>query len=190
LEQDILTPMNDNDREKPLSEEKEKTSIFLICPVRDASDPINILIKNYVEEKKAAGFRVYYPKGDINQIISSGGIRICEDNRQAIENADEVHLWYDPSFWESQFYLGMAFALGKKVILANKDVGFIRPLPTECFGFDIFKEVHFFSNNFQTLEDYKSTAVISFRLDPNSKQSLFNFGMAFALKKPMKYISN
>lgn len=172
--------------ETPLSEEKLKPSIFLICPVRDASDEINKLLEEYVDKMEKKGYRVHYPKYDTDQTDPTGGIRICEDNRRAIENADEIHLWYDPSSKGSQFDLGVAFALGKKIVLANKDV---HPLPDECFGFDSNKEIHFFLNASQALEIYKNEGEIQFRFDPNSKHSLFNFGMAFALRKPIRFLN-
>jgi len=46
------------------------------------------------------------------------GLRICSDNRDAIEAADEIHLWYSASSTGSLFDLGMTFALRKKLVLA------------------------------------------------------------------------
>jgi len=162
--------------ETPLDEEKMKPSIYLICPVRNVPKEIEKLIEEYVDKKEKEGYRV-----DL-----TGGIRIFEDNRQAMESADEVHFWYDPASEGSRFDLGMAFALGKKVVLANKDAHI---LPDECFGFDVNKEIHFFFNASQTLEIYKKEGEIQFRFDPNSKHSIFNFGVAFALRKPIRFLN-
>jgi nucleoside 2-deoxyribosyltransferase len=175
--------------ERPRDEEKEKTSIFLICPVRNVPDEVKKLIRKYVDEKRAAGFRVYYPADDTPQVDPTGGIRICEDNRRAIENASEVHLWYDAASKGSHFDLGMAFALGKRIILANKDVGHVHAIPTAPFGFDVNKEIHIFLDNYQILEDYKRAGVINFRLDPFSNRSVFRLGMAFALRKPIRLVN-
>jgi hypothetical protein len=143
--------------EDPLSEEKVKPSIFLICPDIDPIDP----------------------NGEINN---------CEGVRKAIEGADEINLWYGPSR-KLRFQMGIALVSivanpKKKITLVNKKDNFVRPIPSECFGFDINREVVFHSDSYQTLETYRNMEVVRLRLDL-SEQSPFNFGIAFGLRKPI-----
>ena len=106
--------------DKEVSELERKT-VFLICPVRGVTDEENELIKDYVDGLEGDGVNVYWPKRDTDQGDSTG-LRICEDNRVAIEAADEVHVWFNPVSTGSIFDLGMTFALGKKVVLANPEM--------------------------------------------------------------------
>jgi len=173
--------------EDPLSEEKVKPSIFLICPTKNVSNSVSILIEEYIVKKEREGYHVYCPKCDTNPADATGETYTCDIHRQVIENASRIDFWYDPSSEEIQFNLGIAFALKKNIILANKDndTGFVNPLHGGHFDFDNKRDVVFFSNTYRTLEDYKGMKVVNFRLDPGSKQHLFNFGMAFGLRKPI-----
>ncbi len=193
LESDILVQMVDI----------ERSSIFLICPFvpkgsrslniplkLDVPTELNILTENYVVREEEKDSRVYHPRYDIDPEDPTGGICFYERVRQIIENesTNRIDFWYNPQPKEFPFIaLGMAFASGKPIILANKGNDcFVRPLPTELFGFDIYRNITFFSNTKQALEDYKRMKVINFRFEiPISKQLLFNFGMIFYLKKPI-----
>ena len=46
-------------------------------------------------------------------------LKICEDNRFAMEHSDEVHVWYEPTSQGSVFDIGMAFVMRKPVFLVN-----------------------------------------------------------------------
>jgi hypothetical protein len=46
-------------------------------------------------------------------------LKICEDNRFAMEHSDEVHVWYEPTSQGSLFDIGMAFVLGKPLFIVN-----------------------------------------------------------------------
>jgi hypothetical protein len=180
-----LTPMGSEER--LLDEEKEKTPICIICSA-DVPDETNTLIKEYVDRKKKEGYCVYCLNSITSQEDPIEGVLICEDNRQVIENASEVHLFYTSLSHELRFNLGIAFASGKKIILANKNMS-PRVSPYESFGFDINHEIHVFHDNGQLLREYRKTSVINFRFDPFSNKSLFQLGMAFAQRKPIRLVN-
>ena len=94
--------------------------VFLICPVRNASEKQKKEMSEYIVKLKKEGKKVYYPGTDTNQ-IDSIGYRICNDNRKAIEESKEVHIYFDGNSVGSLFDLGMAFALKKKLYIVNKD---------------------------------------------------------------------
>jgi nucleoside 2-deoxyribosyltransferase len=85
---------------------------FLICPVRGI-DPTTQL--ETVQKLEADGYVVHWPPRDTNQ-DDSIGLRICNDNREAIRAADVVHVIWDGNSQGCLFDLGIAFALGKPVI--------------------------------------------------------------------------
>lgn len=60
---------------------------------------------------------MHLPHRDTNQVDLSGGLQICADNREAIKQADEVHLYWTPDSTGSMFDLGMAFMAGKPLIM-------------------------------------------------------------------------
>lgn len=105
--------------------------IFLICPVRDITNEEKVAIEKYVSELEQAGHLVHWPLRDTNQ-DDPIGLRICSDNRQAIVLADEVDVWWNATSKGSYFDLGMAFALGKKIILANPEA--VQPTEGKSFG--------------------------------------------------------
>lgn len=96
--------------------------IFLISPVRAITDEERTAIALYVDTLEKAGHKVHWPgRGDTNQ-NDHVGLRICTDNLRAIEEADELHVWYNPSSSGSLFDIGMGFALRKKFVLINCDM--------------------------------------------------------------------
>lgn len=102
--------------------------IFLISPVRGISEGDRSAIGAYVaalEEKHT----VYWPLRDTPQ-DDPVGVQICRDNRKAIEEADEVWLWWDRDSKGSIFDLGMAWALRKPLRLVRQ------PGPTPGKSFD------------------------------------------------------
>jgi hypothetical protein len=85
---------------------------FLICPVR-GHDPSELM--EHVKKLEDDGWEVHYPPRDTNQVDDTG-IRICLDNKNAIERADAVHFIWDGKSQGCLFDLGMAFVLGKRII--------------------------------------------------------------------------
>jgi nucleoside 2-deoxyribosyltransferase len=88
--------------------------IFMICPVRKVTPEFREMVRVQVELREQHGHKVHWPERDTNQAADSIGI--CEQNRTAIEQADEVHVCYDGESTGCLFDLGVAFALGKRVV--------------------------------------------------------------------------
>ena len=101
-------------------------SVFLICPVRNASKEALAAANAYVSGLEADGYRVHWPPRDTAQDDPVGD-RICRDNGRALLAADEVHVWYDPASQGSVFDFGMLFMASevigpkKKIVLVNRD---------------------------------------------------------------------
>jgi hypothetical protein len=89
--------------------------IYIICPVRKASPEYSQAAQNCAAQLEELGHQVYWPTRDTDQIDTTG-LRICKDNRRAIEAADEVHVIWDGQSQGSVFDLGIAFALRKKIV--------------------------------------------------------------------------
>ena len=91
---------------------------FLICPVRGYS-PAEW--KPFVDELERRGWTVHWPPRDTFQ-NDPIGLGICVENREAIREADTVHVIWDGKSTGVLFDLGMAFALDKTVeIIALPD---------------------------------------------------------------------
>ena len=105
--------------------------IFLICPVRGITDEEKNAIVRYVLNLVRSGHMVHWPPRDTDQ-NDSVGLRICQDNRQAIEEAEEIHVWWNEKSQGSLFDFGMAFALRKKIVLVNFDS--VRQTPRKSFN--------------------------------------------------------
>ncbi|RWO08190.1 nucleoside 2-deoxyribosyltransferase [Mesorhizobium sp.] len=87
-------------------------STFLISPVRGQAPDV---WQAYVAALEADGYTVHWPHRDTDQ-SDDVGLRICRDNMRAIAESDVVHVIWDGKSQGCLFDLGMAFALGKKVI--------------------------------------------------------------------------
>lgn len=98
---------------------------FLICPVRGVSPDQSSRVVSALE---ASGFTVHWPHRDTDQ-ADDVGLRICKDNRAAIASSDVVHVVWDGKSQGCLFDLGMAFALGKRVVVVDL------PEPTEGKSF-------------------------------------------------------
>ncbi len=104
--------------------------VFLICPVRDVTEEEKKFIDNYVAGLEADGYKVHNPHRDTNQ-NDPIGYKICGENRKAIIEADEVHIYFKPKSKGTLFDLGMAFMSQKPVKLINREQ--IKPSPEKSF---------------------------------------------------------
>jgi hypothetical protein len=50
--------------------------------------------------------------------------------REKVSKAYQIHIWWSPESKGSHFDLGMAWALGKPIILANR----VEPTPTKSYS--------------------------------------------------------
>lgn len=101
--------------------------IFLICPVRNASEEQKEKLMQYIVDLEKQGHEVYYPARDTDQ-NDNIGYRICTDNKKAIRKSHIVHLFWDKNSQGSLFDLGMAFALGKSLKIVNLETLEITPV--------------------------------------------------------------
>lgn len=82
--------------------------IFLICPVRNATESQKKDMQDYINMMEANGYKIHYPERDTNQ-IDSIGYRICTDNANAIGKSSAIHIYYDRNSTGSLFDLGVAY---------------------------------------------------------------------------------
>ena len=95
--------------------------IFLICPVRNATDSQKKWIENFVEEKYNEGYIIHAPHLHTVQSDLFGGYAICKQNAIAVATSEEIDIYYDQSSTGSVFDLGVAYALNKPLVLLNQN---------------------------------------------------------------------
>ena len=95
--------------------------IFLICPVRNATEEQRKWIENFVLEKYGEGYSIHAPHLHTRQTDLFGGYAICTQNAEAVATSAEIDIYYDQSSTGSVFDLGVAYALHKPLKLLNKD---------------------------------------------------------------------
>lgn len=104
--------------------------IFLICPVREITEEENQFLQDYIAKLESQGHKVYYPPRDTNQ-DDPIGLNICSENRKAIKEADEIHIYWSGKSEGSRFDFGMTFMTEKPIVLINRDK--IRRTPYKSF---------------------------------------------------------
>lgn len=95
--------------------------IFLICPVRNASNDQRKWIENFVKEKHNEGYIIHAPHLHTVQNDLFGGYAICKQNALAVATSDEIDIYYDQTSTGSVFDLGVAYALNKPLVLLNRE---------------------------------------------------------------------
>ena len=93
--------------------------IFIICTVRNATPEYIERLEAYVSKLEELGNDVYAPHRDTDQQMM--GYDICSHNFEAMKNAEEVHIFYNPNSQGTHFDMGMAFALGKKITIVENE---------------------------------------------------------------------
>ena len=93
--------------------------IFIICPVRNASQEVKDKLEMYVNLLENQGHTVHLPHRDTKQ--DARGIEICTENARAIGDSDEVHIFYTNASTGTHFDMGVSFALGKKIYIVDSD---------------------------------------------------------------------
>jgi hypothetical protein len=74
-----------------------KFDIYMLCPVRKATDEQKAFLKEYKRKQEARGLKVHYPADDTNQEDKTGGYRICEDHCGEIASSKSVHAYWTAS---------------------------------------------------------------------------------------------
>jgi len=90
-------------------------NIYILCPVRNG---VPIEAREYAEEMKGAGHAVHFPPDDAPQDDPTGNA-ICFTHLKAMRECDSVHVFWDVNSKGSHFDLGMAYALGKHVLIVK-----------------------------------------------------------------------
>ena len=98
-----------------------KNKIFLICPVRNATDEQRKWIENFVSEKTKKGYIIHAPHLHTKQTDLFGGYAICKQNGEAVASSSEIDMYYDQSSTGSVFDLGVAYALHKPLKVLNEE---------------------------------------------------------------------
>jgi nucleoside 2-deoxyribosyltransferase len=93
--------------------------VFIICSVRGADSEYQKKLENYVTELENNGVVVHLPHRDTNQ--NASGLDICIQNKNAIINSDEVHIFYSSTSQGTHFDMGVAFALGKYIVIVENE---------------------------------------------------------------------
>jgi len=96
-----------------------KTKVY-ICSGKNVSVEEKEFLDQYVSDLEKRGYKVYYPLRDTNY-FDPVGLYIYWQNKQAILEADEVHVYWSPESERDLFDIGMFFMAGKSVRLINKD---------------------------------------------------------------------
>jgi len=91
---------------------------FIICPVRGATKEDKETLTRWVTLLESAGYTVHFPPRDTAQ-DDRVGWDICQANLAAIKDARAVLVYYTPTSLGTHFDLGMAFALGKPIVVLN-----------------------------------------------------------------------
>ena len=92
--------------------------IYLICPVRNATQEQREMEENYTKMLEAVGHTVYLPHRDAPQDDPTGEA-ICQKHRQAMEDSDVVYVIWDKNSFGSHWDMGMAYAMRKPVQLLH-----------------------------------------------------------------------
>ena len=94
--------------------------VFIICPVRGMNEKERSHLETYVTALEKDGHVVHYPPRDTDQ-GDPVGLDICSQNKRALLEADEVHVYWNASSEGSKFDMGMAFAADKPIHIINKE---------------------------------------------------------------------
>ena len=98
-----------------------ENKIFLICPVRNATEEQRKWIEDFVHNKYNEGYTIHAPHLHTRQTDMFGGYAICKQNAEAVASSQEIDIYYDQSSTGSVFDLGVAYALNKSLRLLNKE---------------------------------------------------------------------
>jgi len=104
--------------------------IYIIHPVRNISENWKDGLTQYVKLLENQGHKVHFPIRDTKQNDRTG-LNICQQNKNAIQQADEIHIAWDKKSTGCLFDLGIAFALNKKIVII---IGYF-PVPTKDKSF-------------------------------------------------------
>ena len=114
--------------------------IYLISPVRKSTPESEAKVSAYVAKLEAQGHEVFWPLRDGDENLSS--FEIIAGNVEKMRQADEIHIWWEPTSEGSVFDFGYAWGTEKPIVLANpedieetSEKSFTNCLLELCFGY-------------------------------------------------------
>lgn len=102
-----------------IENKKMTKKVFIICIVRGASEEYVKKLETYVADLESKGVEVHLPHRDTNQTAT--GYEICTENMNAIAKANEVHIFYNSKSQGTHFDMGVAFAMGKRIVVVESE---------------------------------------------------------------------
>ena len=103
---------------------KKTIDVYMLCPVRNATEEEKIFLKTYKEELEQRGLQVHYPAEDTVQEDETGGYRICMDHCGEILQSNSVHVFWNGESRGSYVDLGTSMGehnrRGMKISLMNR----------------------------------------------------------------------
>jgi nucleoside 2-deoxyribosyltransferase len=90
--------------------------IYLICPVRMATPETRKECDEYVAKLESEGHKVFYPPRDAQQDSST---ILVQQELSAIDESDEVHIFWLGTSFGSHFDLGATMVLKKPIVLVK-----------------------------------------------------------------------
>lgn len=168
--------------------ESLEKKMFIICPVRDATKEEKKFLESYILDLKLEGCKVHYPPKNTGQNYRFG-FNICSQNREAIERADEVHIYFNPTSKGSFFDIGMTFMAEKPLHIINQDDLKKDDLTTFILKYSntkMNKHSSFYEKALKRKKQIKKLKLIEYELKEKTVDFLFDFGMAFMAKKDIK----
>lgn len=170
--------------------------IYLLSPVRNATDAEKKFIDNYVHKLESRGHKVHYPgRRDTNQddVI---GLKICTSNRIAIKNSTEIHAYWNGKSQGSFFDIGMAFMAEKPLHIINLlDIHFAGKDDFDNFVFRYACKIstpeseEFYKKLIERRDEIRRAPKISYKLADLNKEFLLDFGMSFMAEKPVELLN-
>lgn len=85
--------------------------VYMICPVRKATNEEKEFLEAYKAEMKKRGFNAHYPATDTDQGADRGGYRICMDHCGEQKRAKQVHIFWNTGSTGSYVDLGTSLYL-------------------------------------------------------------------------------
>lgn len=175
--------------------EKKIEKVFIICPVRNLTPAEDEEIKAYIGMLESKGIKVHYPPRNTNQ-NDPIGLNICSINRGAIKSSDEIHNYFNPASTGTVFDTGMTFMFEKLLFVINTNTlkqqasdDFAGFLLKYAYNIKIDHSSSFYEKMLKRREEIKEAELIEYEWKENSCDFLFDFGMTFALEKPIYLIN-
>ncbi|MEI6731955.1 MAG: hypothetical protein WCK90_04725 [archaeon] len=98
----------------------EAKTDYIICPVRNVTPEVVVILDDYVRKLEAIGRSVHYPPRDVEQDLDPIGIRILLKHRDGMKRCKRVHLYWNGKSEGSFSDFGMALMTDNPIFLINR----------------------------------------------------------------------